>query len=127
MLDRMLFFFFSSRRRHTRLQGDWSSDVCSSDLPASRVVSVWVDQDVDVFRKTVEAMRSDGIAADERVLNAGFVEQTSQLFDVLPCGRTRVFRHVWNAGPPQLRWSSARGRGSFRRGSCKRRCPWVLG
>src|SRR2546426_7087112 len=28
-------FFFSSRRRHTRLQGDWSSDVCSSDLAAS--------------------------------------------------------------------------------------------
>src|SRR6516162_11139468 len=25
-------FFFSSRRRHTSLQGDWSSDVCSSDL-----------------------------------------------------------------------------------------------
>src|SRR5205807_6411050 len=25
-------FFFSSRRRHTRLQGDWSSDVYSSDL-----------------------------------------------------------------------------------------------
>src|SRR2546426_11326371 len=30
-----LFFFFSSRRRHTRLQGDWSSDVCSSDLRAN--------------------------------------------------------------------------------------------
>src|SRR6266566_3221237 len=30
------FFFFSSRRRHTRLQGDWSSDVCSSDLPYVR-------------------------------------------------------------------------------------------
>src|SRR2546426_6080407 len=29
-----IFFFFSSRRRHTRLQGDWSSDVCSSDLYA---------------------------------------------------------------------------------------------
>src|SRR5256885_12471771 len=28
--------FFSSRRRHTRLQGDWSSDVCSSDLAARR-------------------------------------------------------------------------------------------
>src|SRR5437763_9656936 len=26
------FFFFSSRRRHTRYIGDWSSDVCSSDL-----------------------------------------------------------------------------------------------
>src|SRR2546430_10739088 len=28
----MLFFFFSSRRRHTRFDCDWSSDVCSSDL-----------------------------------------------------------------------------------------------
>src|SRR5439155_12145204 len=27
-------FFFSSRRRHTRWPRDWSSDVCSSDLPA---------------------------------------------------------------------------------------------
>ena len=27
-----LLFFFSSRRRHTRLVSDWSSDVCSSDL-----------------------------------------------------------------------------------------------
>src|SRR5690606_41093651 len=26
-------FFFSSRRRHTRFSRDWSSDVCSSDLP----------------------------------------------------------------------------------------------
>src|SRR2546426_2119296 len=30
-------FFFSSRRRHTRLQGDWSSDVCSSDLKGNLV------------------------------------------------------------------------------------------
>src|SRR5256885_11955765 len=28
----VLGFFFTSRRRHRRLQGDWSSDVCSSDL-----------------------------------------------------------------------------------------------
>src|SRR2546430_8471919 len=28
----MIFFFFSSRRRHTRFDCDWSSDVCSSDL-----------------------------------------------------------------------------------------------
>src|SRR5207247_7490903 len=28
----LLFFFFSSRRRHTRSTRDWSSDVCSSDL-----------------------------------------------------------------------------------------------
>src|SRR5690606_39685949 len=30
------YFFFSSRRRHTRFSRDWSSDVCSSDLLASR-------------------------------------------------------------------------------------------
>src|SRR5690606_9894599 len=29
---RLLLFFFSSRRRHTRFSRDWSSDVCSSDL-----------------------------------------------------------------------------------------------
>src|SRR5256885_5318835 len=36
-LYHVFFFFFSSRRRHTRLQGDWSSDVCSSDLARSRL------------------------------------------------------------------------------------------
>src|SRR6201989_3675600 len=30
---RVVFFFLSSRRRHTRSLRDWSSDVCSSDLP----------------------------------------------------------------------------------------------
>src|SRR5256885_6257630 len=45
----VLFFFFSSRRRHTRLQGDWSSDVCSSDLQltlAPYVAAGWVDRPV---------------------------------------------------------------------------------
>src|SRR5256885_8067050 len=39
------FFFFSSRRRHTRLQGDWSSDVCSSDLNCAEeneAVAAWL-------------------------------------------------------------------------------------
>src|SRR5437764_10610024 len=34
----MYFFFFSSRRRHTRYIGDWSSDVCSSDLGAPKLL-----------------------------------------------------------------------------------------
>src|SRR5690606_41572309 len=42
-------FFFSSRRRHTRFSRDWSSDVCSSDLPtlkqsfgnSPRVMTTW--------------------------------------------------------------------------------------
>src|SRR6266446_2495720 len=42
-----IIFFFSSRRRHTRVQGDWSSDVCSSDLeqgrePRSAQGKLWV-------------------------------------------------------------------------------------
>src|SRR5256885_12920493 len=35
-----MLFFFSSRRRHTRLQGDWSSDVCSSDLASAQPMQV---------------------------------------------------------------------------------------
>src|SRR5690606_40557426 len=33
----LLYFFFSSRRRHTRFSRDWSSDVCSSDLHPTRI------------------------------------------------------------------------------------------
>src|SRR5437016_13375724 len=39
----VIFFFFSSRRRHTRLVSDWSSDVCSSDLAADRHAGRSVD------------------------------------------------------------------------------------
>src|SRR5712664_4342090 len=34
-----LFFFFSSRRRHTRSDRDWSSDVCSSDLAVTQITA----------------------------------------------------------------------------------------
>src|SRR5690348_17687065 len=52
------FFFFSSRRRHTRWTGDWSSDVCSSDL-------------FKYFARTVlaldeEAAESSGLTPSER-------------------------------------------------------------
>src|SRR6266581_3299918 len=44
MYDELVFFFFffSSRRRHTRWTGDWSSDVCSSDLGTFRHVQLRV-------------------------------------------------------------------------------------
>src|SRR2546430_10629608 len=40
------YFFFSSRRRHTRFDCDWSSDVCSSDLTPEeeRLLSMFADQ-----------------------------------------------------------------------------------
>src|SRR5216684_8213037 len=34
------FFFFSSRRRHTRCSRDWSSDVCSSDLGSPELIQI---------------------------------------------------------------------------------------
>src|SRR6266487_5246729 len=43
-------FFFSSRRRHTRWTGDWSSDVCSSDLAEVGTAHV----PVEVFRFHIE-------------------------------------------------------------------------
>src|SRR2546430_10214746 len=50
-----LLFFFSSRRRHTRFDCDWSSDVCSSDL-----------ESVDVLKKTLHRQW-----ADEAEMRAG--------------------------------------------------------
>src|SRR4051812_15354236 len=44
------FFFFSSRRRHTRLTCDWSSDVCSSDLRISGVPVIAGDRELDPWR-----------------------------------------------------------------------------
>src|SRR5205809_5057162 len=42
-----IFFFFSSRRRHTRCRRDWSSDVCSSDLGSLGSVSDFPDRDLN--------------------------------------------------------------------------------
>src|SRR5256885_3857476 len=50
------FFFFSSRRRHTRLQGDWSSDVCSSDL---HVLQSEKAQHAELFRTAVHGVHAD--------------------------------------------------------------------
>src|SRR5437868_9297660 len=38
-----IYFFFSSRRRHTRSKRDWSSDVCSSDLNVLKPISITVE------------------------------------------------------------------------------------
>src|SRR5215213_7274746 len=51
-MEFMVFFFFSSRRRHTRLVSDWSSDVCSSDLiqPGDLVLSCYGSGDFRAAR-----------------------------------------------------------------------------
>src|SRR3712207_4062884 len=44
-----IFFFFSSRRRHTRYWRDWSSDVCSSDLTQAHLAAHAGEQRVRAF------------------------------------------------------------------------------
>src|SRR5688572_24578560 len=51
--------FFSSRRRHTRFDCDWSSDVCSSDLLAT-AARIGRPNDVALARVTAEALRLSG-------------------------------------------------------------------
>src|SRR5438477_6179674 len=56
-----VFFFFSSRRRHTRLTCDWSSDVCSSDLPSDRTkVSQYLDSIREIERRIQLAEKENG-------------------------------------------------------------------
>src|SRR5258705_2349392 len=50
-VERWVFFFFSSRRRHTRCLSDWSSDVCSSDLKISSF-QVFTRYRIDGIRAT---------------------------------------------------------------------------
>src|SRR5207253_5472867 len=76
-----LFFFFSSRRRHTRWPRDWSSDVCSSDLVRQMAIEWGVTpilipeaRDVDdLWNESIAAARAAGLisAGDRVVITAG--------------------------------------------------------
>src|SRR2546428_7613374 len=74
-----LFFFFSSRRRHTRSDRDWSSDVCSSDLTSIslelRQIEVRARAAREKFLRVVEEEQAEvrqaggyGMAIDPQVL-----------------------------------------------------------
>src|SRR3712207_9125957 len=64
-----LFFFFSSRRRHTRYWRDWSSDVCSSDLGIDEAENELVEI-VDFLKDPKKYTRLGG-AAPKGVLLVG--------------------------------------------------------
>src|SRR5215510_12403277 len=71
----MCFFFFSSRRRHTRWPRDWSSDVCSSDLDELRRMD-WVPRSVHTKARKVQAVMQQieqakgRVATDEEMARA---------------------------------------------------------
>src|SRR5262249_60035057 len=58
-------FFFSSRRRHTRLVSDWSSDVCSSDLARSPIPEIarqpWVSMDHGLIVNSLQDEVTGGV------------------------------------------------------------------
>src|SRR5207237_7525121 len=63
-------FFFSSRRRHTRFKCDWSSDVCSSDLRATKMAMPAAigrrAQPAPARSSEIFAARADGKRSEER-------------------------------------------------------------
>src|SRR2546427_6850644 len=63
MCHSCVFFFFSSRRRHTRFDCDWSSDVCSSDLPPDHRSQHRLMTQMDAIE---ESDRCDGWLLGER-------------------------------------------------------------
>src|SRR5215211_3872128 len=71
-----LFFFFSSRRRHTRSLCDWSSDVCSSDLPGRR----------DIQRPGLQGQRGHGVAADDPARHGPGADRVARAAAVHPLG-----------------------------------------
>src|SRR6266480_5358505 len=98
----MYFFFFSSRRRHTRLTCDWSSDVCSSDLLTAIAESDLAEEIAqhleDHYRELCGAGASEEQACQETlaelddmyVLRAG-LERSQRMtkYDAVPVGDVR--------------------------------------
>src|SRR3712207_7658699 len=69
-----LFFFFSSRRRHTRYWRDWSSDVCSSDLGGPNGLAVGPDGALYVCNNGLEGDDYTGGRIERVDLATGAVE-----------------------------------------------------
>src|SRR5256886_11384187 len=67
-----MLFFFSSRRRHTRFDCDWSSDVCSSDL------ALVVEAEVDLVELDVHAGDPELLLQQPRVLAADGARRREQ-------------------------------------------------
>src|SRR5256885_9710004 len=76
-------FFFLSIRRHTRLQCDWSSDVCSSDLPLGVADTRSAQARVYLTRGDLERARDEeakAIAQVERVMQSLSTPQQWSMF-----------------------------------------------
>src|SRR5262249_58110252 len=90
-------FFFSSRRRHTRLVSDWSSDVCSSDL-ASRMTAPVVCCVIPCYNVAAlcgEVVREAAQYADHVVaINDGSTDATAQVLSSVAAASRSEERRV---------------------------------
>src|SRR5260370_37005106 len=106
------FFFFSSRRRHTRFKCDWSSDVCSSDLRCHprRAKGCWI-RDATAARRAalriLRAVRANATfqAARDRAV-PGLEARDRRLANALAAGVPR--RQADLDRPPELRSAEPR-------------------
>src|SRR5574337_882756 len=107
-----LFFFFSSRRRHTILSGDWSSDVCSSEsgCPAKKVCNVWSGsallQDEPLVARIVKAVvdavevpvtlkiRTGWDRQNRNALNIARIAEDAGIAALAVHGRTRADKYA---------------------------------
>src|SRR5712675_3583309 len=90
----MVFFFFSSRRRHTRCSRDWSSDVCSSDLPPGGIVGVIGPNGAGkttLFRMITGQEKADkGTIKVGESVHLGYVDQSRDSLD----GKKNVWEEI---------------------------------
>src|SRR5207302_3963973 len=73
------YFFFSSRRRHTRFSRDWSSDVCSSDLNA-QILALDLSEPLDEAAAVrIGALDDPDLSVSLREYFVGFPSDSSSL------------------------------------------------
>src|SRR5438132_8221161 len=93
----MFFFFFSSRRRHTRSLCDWSSDVCSSDLPL-REVSIGAAIEKLIGAKIGSSGTLTAAATITSALHAIQVKRAGYSGLMLPVLEDAVLAERWGEG-----------------------------
>src|SRR5437763_12052078 len=76
------FFCFSSRRRHTRYMGDWSSDVCSSDLEIDSEVRAHVAPHAARQDLGVDLVEAGQLRGDEAKLHGAGLDADRALAEV---------------------------------------------
>src|SRR2546430_3502400 len=89
-------FFFSSRRRHTRFDCDWSSDVCSSDLASTEGAGAFMldPSSLPLLHSTFNTVDLNRLKSFELLLEMVSVEGTPLRARLLEIGRASCRERV---------------------------------